>query len=212
MAVLYYIHDPMCSWCWGFAPVHEALIASLPADLPVKRLLGGLAPDSDVPMPEALQTRLQATWRHIQERIPGTEFNFDFWIRNTPRRSTYPACRAVIAARLQGERYDPRMTRAIQEAYYLQARNPSDATTLIELAAALGLDAQAFTHDLGSAQVERIFAAEREQSAALGAQGFPSLVLEIDGWRGLAPLDYNTSEPMRAWILARLDAARASEG
>ena len=24
---LIYVMDPMCSWCWGFAPVAQALIA-----------------------------------------------------------------------------------------------------------------------------------------------------------------------------------------
>ena len=26
-ARLLYVMDPMCSWCWGFAPVAQALIA-----------------------------------------------------------------------------------------------------------------------------------------------------------------------------------------
>ena len=47
---LIYVHDPMCSWCWGFAETWQTLTEQLPADMPVVRLLGGLAPDSDEPM------------------------------------------------------------------------------------------------------------------------------------------------------------------
>ncbi|MGB5741033.1 MAG: DsbA family protein, partial [Sedimenticolaceae bacterium] len=90
---LIYIHDPMCSWCWGFRPTFEQLCASLPRHVAVRRLLGGLAPDSDQPMPADMQMRLQQTWRRIQQRIPGTRFNFDFWRVCDPRRSTWPACR-----------------------------------------------------------------------------------------------------------------------
>ena len=58
-AILYYAHDPMCSWCWAFRPVWLALLAQLPEGTRVQRLLGGLAPDTDEPMPDqSLQHRL----------------------------------------------------------------------------------------------------------------------------------------------------------
>ena len=85
-------------------------------------------------MAPQMREYLQQTWRRIQQRIPGSQFNFDFWTSCEPRRSTWPACRAVIAAREQGAENDERMTRAIQEAYYLRARNPSDEAVLVTLA------------------------------------------------------------------------------
>jgi len=115
---LIYVHDPMCSWCWGFEPVRKQLFQRLNPNIKVKRLLGGLAPDSHAPMPLEMQVFLQNTWRKIENHIPGTQFNFDFWTKCQPRRSTYPANRAVIAARLQGEQFDELMTTKIQQAYY----------------------------------------------------------------------------------------------
>ena len=53
-STLYYAHDPMCSWCWGFRPVWQSLRRQLPPAVRVVRLLGGLAPDNDEPMPEAM--------------------------------------------------------------------------------------------------------------------------------------------------------------
>ena len=90
-AVLYYAHDPMCSWCWGYRRELVRLRQSLPADIRFTKLLGWLAPDSDEPMPQEMQQHLQQTWQRIQERIPGTEFNFNFWSECQPRRSTWPA-------------------------------------------------------------------------------------------------------------------------
>ena len=124
--ILYYAYDPMCSWCWGFRPVWEELQARLPAEVRVQPILGGLAPDSDQPMAPDMQSHLQDTWRRIEQRIPGTSFNFAFWENCSPRRSTYPACRAVIAAGAQGPGQESNMVLAIQRAYYQQARNPSD--------------------------------------------------------------------------------------
>jgi len=71
-------------------------------------------------MPESMQQGLQQTWKQIAEVIPGTEFNFAFWTDNAPRRSTWPSCRAVIAARRQSRDFERPMIKAIQRAYYLQ--------------------------------------------------------------------------------------------
>ena len=42
------------------------------------------------------------------------------------------------------------MTLAIQKAYYMQARNPSDYETLIELAGEIGADKTKFSKDITS--------------------------------------------------------------
>jgi putative protein-disulfide isomerase len=178
---LIYVHDPMCSWCWGFTDVYEQLLERLPAEIEIRRLVGGLAPDSDVPMPESMQAMLQQTWRRIETTIPGTQFNFEFWHQCVPRRSTYPACRAVIAAREQGESYDPIMTRAIQQAYYQQARNPSDDETLIELAGEIGLDVNRFTDQLLDVKTHQQLLDEINYVRTIGIGGFPSLMLKRDG-------------------------------
>jgi putative protein-disulfide isomerase len=193
---LYYVHDPMCSWCWGFSPVLRELLDRLPPDIEVRRLLGGLAPDTDHPMPADLRDKLQATWRHIRERIPETEFNFAFWTDCTPRRATYPACRAVISARGQGPEYDMAMTQAIQRAYYTRALNPSEEDTLIRLAGELGLDTSAFEQRLTDPATARGLMTEIEQARRLGADSFPSLILELGDSRRRIPVDYNDSKPM----------------
>jgi len=200
-STLYYIHDPMCSWCWGFRPTLERLLADLPARIRVERLLGGLAPDSDAPMSQDMSQWLQQTWRKIGERIPGTRFNHDFWTRCAPKRSTYPACRAVIAARLQDPSLDEAMTQAIQHAYYLQARNPSDRDTLIALAQEIGADAAIFAETLDAAETRAELAREIETVLAMDAWQFPSLVLDLQGSRWRVPVDYLDAGAMVETIL-----------
>jgi protein-disulfide isomerase-like protein with CxxC motif len=50
-ATLYHVHDPMCSWCWGFRKVWDQLRAALPSAVTVVNVVGGLAPDSNQAMP-----------------------------------------------------------------------------------------------------------------------------------------------------------------
>ena len=181
---LYYVHDPMCSWCWAFRPVLLALKNKLPNNIEFIRLLGGLAADSTEPMDEKTKQYIINNWRRIQQQLPKTKFNYDFWTTCTPRRSTYPACRAVIAARKQGKEYDEIMTYSIQRAYYLQARNPSNNATLIELAEEIGLDANQFKQDLFSDKAEQELLHELNTARSLHLNSFPSFLL-TDGERGL---------------------------
>ncbi len=175
---LIYVHDPMCSWCWGFTKVYDELIERLPTEIEIRRLVGGLAADSDAPMPEPMRQMLQQTWARIEQMIPGKKFNFEFWSQCEPRRSTYPACRAVIAARAQGEQYDLIMTRQIQQAYYQQARNPSDNDTLIQLSSEIGLDSKRFANDLVDPGTHALLLDEINQARSIGIDSFPSLMLE----------------------------------
>jgi len=195
-STLFYIHDPMCSWCWGFRRSFGALVMGLPGDVKVERLLGGLASDSDEPMPDQMRAHLQRTWRRIQARIPGTHFNFDFWSRCSPRRSTWPACRAVIAARRQAAPFDQAMTDAVQRAYYLEARNPSDRETLISLAGEIGADPDVFDRDLESDETRRALAAEIARAREMGVDSFPALVLDRSGSRWRIPVEYTDPSAM----------------
>ena len=56
---LYYLHDPMCSWCWGYRFVWDKLQQNLPTSIVVEYVAGGLAPDSDEPMPISQQRMIQ---------------------------------------------------------------------------------------------------------------------------------------------------------
>lgn len=191
--ILYYVHDPMCSWCWGFRPTWLKIREALENKVEIKYLLGGLAPDSDVPMPEAMQNDIAGYWRKIQQHIPNTQFNFDFWKNCQPRRSTYPACRAVIAARKQNTKVELNMIESIQKAYYLNAQNPSDDSTLISLAESLGLNPQVFSDSLNAVETQNQLESEIAFMRKIGAQGFPSLILESNNKYQSIPLDYNSA-------------------
>ncbi|MEH6454592.1 MAG: DsbA family protein [Psychromonas sp.] len=183
----YYIHDPMCSWCWAHYPQWSLLDQKLSQLVEVEYLVGGLAPDSDLPMPAEQCEAIEGYWKKIN-RLLGTEFNHQFWLQNTPRRSTYPACRAVIAASWQGALKE--MNLALQEAYYLRAMNPSDVSVLLVLAAELGLDVDKFAADIASGALALEFATQLQFAHQLPIRGFPSMVLAHKGQMHAIALDY----------------------
>jgi putative protein-disulfide isomerase len=192
---LYFILDPMCSWCWGFRSAFERLRPALPEQVQIQYVMGGLAQDSDEPMPKKTRDYVQSQWKLVSNDT-GAEFNWDFWQRCEPRRSTYPACRAVIATGLQNEDARAKMIYAIQRAYYLDAKNPSDLDTLIECATEIGLDTQKFTEDMQSAQTDQLLKDELDLRRQLGVTGFPSLRLEVNGLMHDIDIDYRNPASM----------------
>ncbi len=196
LKTLYYVHDPMCSWCWAFRPTLTKVLAKLPPHIEVQYLVGGLAPDSDEPMDEATQAMIQKHWHTITKKVLGTRFNFDFWTNNTPKRSTYPACRAVLAAKAQDTNKEDAMILAIQQAYYLHAHNPSDDNTLIHCSTSIGLHTTQFQQDLHAEHTQQHLQQDIKQAQSMGVYSFPSLVLEENGKFNPIAIDYNHADNM----------------
>jgi len=130
---------------------------------------------------------VQGHWQRIESTL-GTRFNFDFWTKNQPRRDTYKACRAVIAASYQYA--EEHMIESIQKAYYLRAMNPSEPSVLVELAVELGLDRSRFEEDLGSLKTETELRSQLQLRDRLMVRSFPSLVLEHGSQLSLISHDY----------------------
>lgn len=187
---IFYIHDPMCSWCYAFSQSWAALQQDLPRNMGIVYLVGGLAPDTTEPMPLATQKMVQQAWRRIEQTVPGVHFNWDFWSRNTPIRSTYPACRAVLAAKKQRAEAEPEMIRAIQTAYYQQAKNPSLPETLQVCAYEIGLDAKTFSEDLKSQVIESELQHQMQLARSMDVYFYPSLRLVINNAVFPIAIDY----------------------
>ena len=171
----------MCSWCWAFKPTWQKILTKLPENLTIEYLLGGLAPDDNKPMSPVTRKLVIDNWRRVQDIAPATEFNYEFWRLNIPKRSTYIACRAVISARMQNPKFERAMIDEIQYAYYLKTQNPSEEIVLFDLANNVGLNVQAFKKDLNSPRVNNYLKKEIEFSRTMPINGFPSLVLSKNG-------------------------------
>lgn len=202
LKTLYYIHDPMCSWCWGFEKTWEQVKKALPDDINIQHVLGGLAPDSSEIMSNEMREYIQKNWQKIEMTIPGTKFNHDFWKNYQPKRSTYPACRAVIAIREQNPQLEVKMTQLIQQSYYLDAQNPSETNTLIALADQLDIDIKNFGKNLNSEKTQLLLLEDIALMHSLGVNSFPSLVLKTKSTLKPISIDYNNANTIISQILA----------
>ncbi len=199
----------MCSWCYAFKPVlqqlRRQLITQYLEDLQLASVLGGLAADTDAAMPAEMRQQLYATWQRIEQKVPAIHFNYAFWDnwqQTQPRRSTYPACRAVIAAHsfdildnnIDVNKYEELMVDAIQNAYYQQALNPSDNNVLIALAEKIGLPDKEFQNRFLAEQTQLILEQQLAQCQQMNARSYPSLILKVGTGYWPVSIDYHNSD------------------
>ena len=189
---LYYIHDPMCSWCYAFKKDYDEIKKSLPTNIELINIVGGLAKETSEEMPKDMQNKIKSIWQNI-EKTTGTKFNYDFWEQCKPKRSTYPSCKAVLCAKEQN--MENEMINSIQEAYYLKAKNPSDNEVLLDLAKNLNLDFKKFKNDFESEIAQELLINDLEKRKKLKVFSFPTLVLQYK--KELYPIQIEFNNPKK---------------
>lgn len=88
------------------------------------------------------------------------------------------------------------MIEAIQQAYYLEARNPSEQKTLVALASEIGLDPISFGETLEAPNTDQMLKDEITEARRLGAVSFPSLRLVAADAAWPISIDYRDVRPM----------------
>lgn len=198
IGTLYYFGDPMCSWCWGFRPVLEQVDQEYP-ELERVMVLGGLRGGEEAPMSDDLAGMIRNAWTRI-EGSTGQQFNHDLWKLHRPLATTWPACRAVLAARLLDPKSEWGFMVAMFGAYFTRALDPSSQETHLLIAEEQGFDRNVYMSMLESEQVERSLQTDLRTTHRFGITGFPSVVLSIAGNNYLISPGYQPMEGMRRAI------------
>jgi putative protein-disulfide isomerase len=178
-AVLHYIYDPLCGWCYGAEPLVWA--ASKVDGLSLVMHAGGLWPQP-TRLPDATRQYIaQADARvgqmsgqpYGEAYLNGLLFDPDLVLESRP----------VIAAVLAAQELDPTkalaMLRGIQHAHYERGKHVVRDDVLREIAAEIGLDPEAFAAARAKVPVDEHISASQELMNNVGARGFPTFVLQV---------------------------------
>jgi len=170
-----YFADPMCSWCWGFAPVVERLNAAYGEALPIRLILGGLRPGTDQMMSEQAKASTRTHWEHVLE-ASGQPFDFAFFDRQDFVYDTDPAARATVLVRRKRPDLALAFLHRAQQAFYAENRDVTKPQVLADLAAEFGLDRDAFLAELGDEDLKHETWRDYGVSQRAGVKGFPTLI------------------------------------
>ena len=196
---LIYVMDPMCSWCWGFAPVLQALAEQAAAHGVATQLVVGGLRSEQTPLDATGRERIQSYWRAVQE-ASGQPFDFERGLPAGLGYDTEPACRALVAARqLDAARTLP-LAQLIQQAFYAEGRDVTQAPQLVELAEAAGFSRAGFAECFDSQATREATQADFEWVQNLGIAGFPTLLAERDGQFALLTNGYQPLPPLAALL------------
>ncbi|HYM39402.1 MAG TPA: DsbA family protein [Thermoplasmata archaeon] len=189
--------DPINVWCWGCEPAIRRLQVRYAATVEVGVVMGGLFEDfgpileywsrmSGGRWQDSVRAFLDAVGAH--HRMPMDVSRM--MVSLDDLKSTWPSCIAVKAAGLQGKGREYPYLRHYREAMYLEGRKTTTRAVQIELAAELGLNAEAFIRALDDGSAEAAFHADLDTCRSKSVTGFPTFELRrdpatarLDGWQ-----------------------------
>lgn len=171
-----YVGDPMCSWCWGFAPAVEQLRDGF--NIPVRVVVGGLRPgDAAEPLDESMWRYLETTWVQVADRS-GQPFDTKFldradgWIYDTE----LPAMAVVTMRRLRPE-VELDFFTSLQRAFYAEGVDITDADHYPHLAGEFLEDTTQFLAEFTGDDARWAAWDDFSTARSWGIGGFPALLL-----------------------------------
>ncbi len=149
---LIYVGDPMCSWCYGFAPQLEKLVEQHKSQMDVELVTGGLRPYYKKPINE-MKDFLLHHWQDVN-KASHQPFNYDILDRTDLNYDTEPSCRAVVVVRHMNPEFE--FFKMTQEAFYYQNKDLGSVENYYSILEALNLDIEIFTKRFNSDEYKEL--------------------------------------------------------
>ena len=200
---LVYVGDPMCSWCFGFAPVIQGLHARHGDRVKMTLRMGGLHPGNDYVVANGYREFLREHWIEIGNRT-GQKFCLDMLDRDPWIYDTELACRALVTVRRLRPGQEWAYMPMIQAGFYTHNRDPHDPESFAIPALDLGIDRAEFLTAYAAPETRQETLGDFEWSRRMGISGFPTVVVhDARGWalltNGYRPIEA-LEEPLAGWI------------
>lgn len=213
---VHYVGDPMCSWCWGLAPVLQELAEYCAGHGIVFTVtVGGLRPGGGDLWNESFTAFLRHEWQTIS-RVTGQPFGFSLLERERFDYDTEPACRAVVVmdgllgAGKAGGRSDGRLLlnffAAIQRKFYVDGADPKEVDFYRDICPQVGVSFEHFSTVFQSEEAKRQTRVQFERCRNWGVRGFPSILVDDRGRIGVLASGYLDRSSLMAKLQAWLGA------
>ena len=206
-----YVGDPMCSWCWGFAPVLQQIEHEYNNDAPLRLVVGGLHAFDTDPMSEKYKATIKHHWEQVSEAT-GQPFDYAFFERKGFVLNTEPACRASVVVRSMKPDSLLSFYERIHKGFYLENQDTTIIETFLDYAAKEGIDAEAFTELFESEPIKQETMDDFSWCQRVGVTGFPTVVLREDETMAALTVGYQPWSAIKpvldAWISGDLSVKK----
>jgi putative protein-disulfide isomerase len=197
-----YVGDPMCSWCWGFAPALERLEGRY--GIPLRTVMGGLrtGPAADE-MDQAAREQLATYWDGVAERT-GQPFTHASLERNGWRYDTEPSCRAVVALREVAPAETLRWVARLHRAFYVEGVDVTDLQVFPDLLEGFDVDPERYRQALTDPGTLERTHEDFAEARRYGATAFPTLLFRDGEELGIVTrgyVEWDALEPaLTGWL------------
>jgi putative protein-disulfide isomerase len=174
--LIIYINDPLCSWCYGFAPEIKKIREKYLQHADFRMIVGGLRPDGDKPLSDEMREFLRIHWEEIHQRT-GQAFSFDI-LKSDFIYNTEPPCRAVVTMRKLKPEKEFDFYLEVQKAFYSENKNIHDPETYAAIAARLGENGEEFKKLFSSEEIKKETLNDFSLSESLGVYGYPAVLVK----------------------------------
>ncbi|MBI3546377.1 MAG: DsbA family protein [Gammaproteobacteria bacterium] len=208
--ILHYYVDPMCSWCWGFAPVMSRIKTVYADRINIALTMGGLRPGTSEAVTPQFRAEILRHWREVQN-LTGQSFAFDGALPENFIYDTEPASRAVIVVAGLNPAATFAYLKSIQAAFYTQRQNVTQAAILAALAEPFEIKPEVFLAQFDAEETKKKTHTHFVQTRQAGVRGFPTLILQADSDSQLLANGYRSFEQLYpeidAWLTATAPSA-----
>lgn len=201
-----YVGDPMCSWCWGFAPVLDRMQEVY--DIPIRFVAGGLRPGEDA---EVLDDRLERFLAHHWDQVAaasGQPFDHEFLKRRDGwRYDTEVPAIAAVTMRTLDEKLVLAFHSRLQHAFYADGIDITHRDVYPYLLDGFNVDRDEFMRRFTSEEMKALTWNDFAEARSMGAAGFPTLLVNDGGQygvvtRGFLPAD-QLLPALSDWLIGR---------
>ena len=203
---LIYIGDPMCSWCWGFAPVLDQILEKYGDQLSFRLIVGGLRPGQFAEVTDdRMKQFLREHWQHVHE-ASGQPFNLEFFERTDFLYDTEPPARALITMRQLSPSHEWRFFKFLQHAFYAENIDLKQQESCTPFLQQHKLEEKNFLKLLISEATQKATYVDFAASRNLGVTGFPTVLVKSNHDLHFLTRGYQPFERLEPALLTLLNA------
>jgi putative protein-disulfide isomerase len=195
-----YVGDPMCSWCWGFAPVINLIQNDFHDEAPLSIILGGLHAYDDFPMDSDYKNDIRNHWEDVN-KATGAVFDYSFFDRRAFILDTEPACRAVVAIRQINPAVALTFYESISCSFYSENKDTTDVDTFKPLVENVGINFAEFATKFHAHEIKEETKSDFTFSKKVGVTGFPTVLVKEDDKLALLTAGYQPYQNLKPVIL-----------
>lgn len=181
-AELFYVGDPMCSWCWGMSEeLRKVQEFCTKEGIKFSVVLGGLRIGGGDEWSENFRGFLRNEWQNIHKRT-GQKFVYSLLDLEEFNYDTEPACLSVYIVKKMLKDRDDNSARVleffskIQEKFYAKGQDSTELEFYHDICKEFDIEIDEFEKYFNSKEIRSELKNDFALAAKLGARGMPSLI------------------------------------